>query len=300
MSDTIAKEVQEVLTTPTEEINFEELQSENSSPLNQPVIEKDIGGEKPSEPTKSWNVWKPEDAIEKQNEDSTSATSTDFRREVEASVAEERENETLDAPEQDISNDGNDSEEPLSDEDFELPLSQANQAADALLGMTNNMMEVGGGYFVKIQKHEEFFEFDEIIQIINDQNDRNIQRVKLDKEDQALLRPLLAQVLRKKAKKLSPEQQLMGAILSILVKKAQIVMEVRAENNVLEERILNIIREEKGYEQDNTDEDTVFSDSEAENSIKTDIEQPIEKNKEVNEEVSAATVLEVVPEIEKE
>ena len=136
-----------------------------------------------------------------------------------------------------------------------MPLSQANQAADALLGMSNNVLEVGGGYFVKISKHKEFYEFDEIISVIDQQNDKNVARVKLDKEDKALLRPLLAQILRKKAKKLTPEQQLMGAVLSILMKKAQVVMEVRAENNILEERILDIIRNEKASALEEEQED---------------------------------------------
>ena len=45
MQDKIAQEVQDALTATPEEINFEQLQNEDSSPLNQPVIEKDIGGE---------------------------------------------------------------------------------------------------------------------------------------------------------------------------------------------------------------------------------------------------------------
>ena len=128
-------------------------------------------------------------------------------------------------------------------------------------------MAVGGGYFVKINKHKEFYEFEEILQVIDTQNEKNVERVKLDKEDQALLRPLLAQVLRKKAKKLTPEQQLMGAVISILMKKAQVVMEVRAENTLLEERILDIVREEKGYsEQD----DVEGEDEEIEEAVKAE------------------------------
>jgi len=56
---------------------------------------------------------------------------------------------------------------------------------------------------------------------------------------------LLIAILKKKAKKLTPEQQLLGAVLSILMKKAQVVMEIRAENEILLDRILDIIREEK-------------------------------------------------------
>ena len=123
------------------------------------------------------------------------------------------------------------------------------------------MLAVGGGYFVKIRKHQEFYEFEEIIQVVDQQNDKNVERIKLDKEDQALLRPLLAQVLRKKAKKLTPEQQLMGAVISILMKKAQVVMEVRAENSLLENRILDIVRQEKGETGiDDIEEDDINND----------------------------------------
>ncbi|GAL74622.1 hypothetical protein JCM19275_3477 [Nonlabens ulvanivorans] len=269
MQDNIAKEVQEALTASPEEINFEQLQNEDSSPLNQPVIEKDIGGERPvetdeEEKQKSWNVWKPEQehkTLDELEPGRSGNTKTDFRSTVEANVEKEKAQEPLDAPEQDINGNGfdTDADETVNDQDFEVPLAQANQAADAILGMSNNVLSVGGGYFVKIKKHQEFYEFEEIIQVVDQQNDKNVERIKLDKEDQALLRPLLAQVLRKKAKKLTPEQQLMGAVISILMKKAQVVMEVRAENSLLENRILDIVRQEKG--------ETGIDDIEEENEI---------------------------------
>lgn len=255
MQDKIAQEVQDALTATPEEINFEQLQNEDSSPLNQPVIEKDIGGERPvdtdEEKQKSWNVWKPQQehkTLDELEPGRSGNIQTDFRTKVEAKVEKEKEQEPLDAPEQEINGNEFDTEadETVTDQDFEVPLVQANQAADAILGMSNNVLAVGGGYFVKIRKHQEFYEFEEIIQVVDQQNDKNVERIKLDKEDQALLRPLLAQVLRKKAKKLTPEQQLMGAVISILMKKAQVVMEVRAENNLLENRILDIVRQEKG------------------------------------------------------
>ncbi len=255
MQDKIAQEVQDALTATPEEINFEQLQNEDSSPLNQPVIEKDIGGERPvdadEEKQKSWNVWKPEQehkTLDELEPGRSGNTQTDFRTKVEAKVEKEKEQESLDAPEQEINGNGFDTEadETVTDQDFEVPLAQANQAADAILGMSNNVLAVGGGYFVKIRKHQEFYEFEEIIQVVDQQNDKNVERIKLDKEDQALLRPLLAQVLRRKAKKLTPEQQLMGAVISILMKKAQVVMEVRAENSLLENRIIDIVRQEKG------------------------------------------------------
>lgn len=122
-----------------------------------------------------------------------------------------------------------------------------------MLGMADNLLEVGGGFFVKISKHREFYDFGEVIQVIDEQNTKNIHRIRLDEEDKALIRPLLIIILKKKAQKLSPEQQLMGALISVMVKKAQVVMEIRAENKMLTERILEIIQKEKGVPEEQQD-----------------------------------------------
>ncbi len=318
MQDKIAQEVQEALTTSPEEIVFEQLQNEDSSPLNQPVIEKDIGSERSvnNEKQESWNVWKPQQEEKPVNELETNLNKeTDFRGKVEANVEKEKAQEPLDAPEQEINGNGfeAEAEDTIIDKDFEVPLAQANQAADALLGMTNNVLTVGGGYFVKINKYKEFCEFEEIIQVVDKQNDKNIERIKLDKEDQVLLRPLLAQVLREKTKKLTPEQQLMGAVVSILMKKAQVVLEIRAENSLLEDRILDIIREEKGYSDQDDIEEEVEEENEAEYvSTKTEaksekvrpekpISQPIIEDielEEVDDDINETSILEVAEEPE--
>ena len=59
-------------------------------------------------------------------------------------------------------------------------------------------------------------------------------------------------VLKRKAKRLTPEQQLIGVAISIIVKKAKIVMEVRAENEILVERMLEIIKSQLSAEMNNT------------------------------------------------
>ena len=141
-----------------------------------------------------------------------------------------------------------------------MPTETAKQAVDSILGMSNNVLRIGGGYFIKIRKHKEFYEFDEIVELIDAQNEKNVKRIVLDKEDKALLKPILVTILKKKAKTLTPEQQLMGAVLSILMKKAQVVMGVRAENDLLVERILDIVREEKGYSDLDEDDDEPIQD----------------------------------------
>ena len=153
-------------------------------------------------------------------------------------------------------------------ESFELPTAHAQQAADAILEVTDNLLEVGGGFFVKIRKHKLFFDFEEVIQVIYQQNEKNVQRIKLEPEDKVLLRPLLAAVLKKRAQRLTPEQQLLGAVVSILFKKVQIVAEIRAENEFLVERILHIIKEESQGESKAPGADSL-EEKEAKTSTKT-------------------------------
>lgn len=259
----IEKLVVDVLTQDSEAIDFETPESEEFSPLNQAVVEKDDTNTS----EKDWNVWKggspsTSPSLEKQLE--AQNKSVEVSAEVEEQVVPKD-----NAPEQDIGNDhsretnfesrntsGSDDGAASGDDNtFELPTATAKQAADTILGMANNFLGIGGGYFIKIRKHKEFYEFDEIVELIDQQNSKNIERIKLDKEDKVLLKPLIVAILKKKAKKLTPEQQLTGAIISILMKKAQLVMEVRAENDMLVDRILDIVRDEKGYSDQDLEED---------------------------------------------
>ncbi len=235
------EEVHQVLSN-ADEIQFEELHDEESSPLNQPVVDKDNGANY-SESTQNTSSSDQEQV----NDDTTSNQAEEDAEYMEAE-------EVDDAPEQDI-NEGASEAILIEDdgEEFEIPKGHATQAADSILGIANNVLEVGGGFFVKIKKHKEFYEFEEIIQVIEKQNSKNVNRIKLDDEDKALLRPLLIQILKRKAKKLTPEQQLMGAFISIMMKKGQVVMEIKAENEILVERILDIVREEKGYSEQDED-----------------------------------------------
>ena len=258
MSKSIEEEVQEVLNQTTDKVEFEEPLDPQSSPLNQPVVENEIGHTKPE--SKKESTKEPVSKAEKP------VAEAQENVEEEAIPTKEEElnfetNETDNVPEQEIGSGtyNEQLEEELSNdegENFELPSGHARQAADTILGMTDNIMAVGGGFFIKIKKHKEFYDFEEVIQVIEEQNEKNIKRLKLDEEDKILLRPLLISMLKRKAKKLTPEQQLLGAVLSILMKKAQVVMEIKAENEILVERILDVIREEKGYsDQDLVDEE---------------------------------------------
>jgi len=258
MSKSIEEEVQEVLNQTTDKVEFEEPLDPQNSPLNQPVVENEIGHTKPESKKESVKeavpkAEEPVAAAQEKVEDNLGDDSKEDELNFEA-------NETDNVPEQEIGSGtyNEQLEEELSNdegENFELPSGHARQAADTILGMTDNIMAVGGGFFIKIKKHKEFYDFEEVIQVIEEQNEKNIRRLKLDEEDKILLHPLLISMLKRKAKKLTPEQQLLGAVLSILMKKAQVVMEIKAENEILVERILDVIREEKGYSDQDLDEE---------------------------------------------
>ncbi|MEM7291408.1 MAG: hypothetical protein AAF412_13725 [Pseudomonadota bacterium] len=126
-----------------------------------------------------------------------------------------------------------------------MPDEQAELLADAILGMTDNVLSFGGGFFVKIKKRREFLEFEAFRENVDLLNQRNLERIKLDEADKALLRPLLKAVMKQKAKKLTPEQALIGAVITILMKKVQHMVEIHQENKIFEERMLAEIRELK-------------------------------------------------------
>jgi len=269
MSD-IHEEVQQVLTN-QDNIQFEELSGEETSPLNQPVVEKEDNDQQ-SEP------------ISEEREDSDKTSFGEQQPE------QEEPEEVDDASEQEIDDNYSEATVVDNEEEFELPTGHAKQAADTILGMTDNVLGIGGGYFVKIRKHKEFYDFEEIIQVIDKQNTKNVKRIKLDEEDKILLRPLLIAILKKKAKVLTPEQQLLGAIISILMKKAQVVMEIKAENEILTERILDIVREEKGYSEQDEDYD--------ENEHQQEEQEP-EKSEEEPEEVVVEEVVVKKPPVQQ-
>lgn len=233
----------------SEEVPFEELADESSSPLNEKVEDGDIGFTKKKESKVEPPAMKTE-VVETPSAKQSISQNPQVKIQEKEKVVEEKEEERMDfnneklddAPEQEIGSSQNKSG---AAEEFELPDEHAQMAAESFLGMTDNLIELGGGYFVTIKKHKDFYDFDEIIQIIDQQNDKNITRIKLDEQDKMLLRPLLVAVIKRKAKTLTPEQQLFGVAVTIIFKKARIVMQIRAENDILVERMLDIIRREK-------------------------------------------------------
>lgn len=253
----LQQEVETALKEDQENFLFETPLGEEASPLNQPVKEKDIA-----------HI---ETEVEEQPEENELEPSSE--QDFSPPNAEEHD----DAPEQII----NENFDPLlppqeSDEPIEIPTEHANTMANSILGMTNNFFALGMGFFVKIKKEKDFYEFDEVIQVIDEFNEKNVKKVILDKEDQALIKPLLIQILKKKSKLLSPEQQLAGVVVSILLKKIQMMAEIRKGNEALLDQISEMIRSSK-------EEETEYKE-EAEQEFSTEELQELKRLSEEQEE----------------
>lgn len=245
MSDNSKELIESVLKKDAQDIAFEPIPEENDSPLAQPVVQKsDTSGDVNAAKNETKNP---------------SGTAEEKKEEPKA-----KQEAPSDAPEQEINADplpeGEKKESGSSsgneEGEFSMPLEHAGLMADSIIGTINNtVLEVGAGYFVTISKHKDFYDFEELIQVIEEQNTKNIKRIKLDEEDKALLRPLLIHILRKKAAALSPEKQLLMVAISIIIKKAKVVVEIRMENQILVERIRDIIRKEVRAKQEEQEEE---------------------------------------------
>ena len=246
-NEKLQQEIEAALKEGEEASDFEQIIDEHDSPLNQPVKEKDIGGNQGDVPQPFQEMDEGQ-----QQQESDQDNPGQHQPVFDTSVVDE-------APEQMIEQNFTPGQD-IEAADMEIPPDQLNTMANTFLGVSNNFLGIGGGFFVKINKEKEFYEFEEVVQIIDEHNQRNIKRIQLDEEDFALLRPLLAQILQKKAKNLTVEQQLIGAVISILVKKIQVMIEIKTENQLLIEKIRDVIQGKRAEEA----EEAQFSEYEEE------------------------------------
>jgi hypothetical protein len=235
------KEYEESLDTT--DVQWEDVPNEELSPINEPVKQGEISGN-----VIDLSAPAPIGDDVEEVEESQPTNDLEVDNLEGDSNFKESKKEPLDAPEQEI--DAKESEEDFSEGDgnsLNIPDSHSRVAANSIIGVTSHMLEVGAGFFVKIKKEKSFYQFEEVIQQLDAQNDKNVKRFRLDEEDQALLRPILVQVLNAKAQKLTPEQQLIGAALAILMKKGQMALEIKAENQMLVNQLKESIRAASRY-----------------------------------------------------
>ena len=293
MSQESENEIFDALSVSPENMEFEEPLEASASPLNQPVVNKELKNHMNghnhnfSDETGNNKIYDSDNVIGNADEEPLEQYEYDG------------------VPEQEFQNEG------IKDkfsENFEVPESHLEMEADAYLGYGDLGLEIGGGFFVRIKKHKDFFDFDEVIQVIDELDEKNINRMKLDETDKAFLRPLIIEVLKKKTKRLTPEQLLIQGILAIATKKFQLLMQIRKENNMAIDRLIDHITEIKTQErkldnqqhnptkkEEGIQQEDVTYDEEQKDSTPTSNKQELNKDPEFTNEVSRM-VLEVADE----
>jgi hypothetical protein len=221
-----------------ENIEYEEISEIETSPMNEPV-----------------KVGEVSEGIQKEeflsSENSTQTKESTSEEDLPEGMLEDYMHESeppLDAPEQiideELEEDELNNHQSASSSAFDNANHHAGIAADSFIGIANQVLEIGGGFYIKIKRTKSHIYFDELLERNNSTkfkpigdkldalNSKNINRIKLDSADIALLRPILVEVLKSQTKKMTPEQQLIAVGISIAVKKAQSVMEIKAENKL--------------------------------------------------------------------
>ncbi|MFY0689127.1 MAG: hypothetical protein JXQ90_18300 [Cyclobacteriaceae bacterium] len=228
----IDKEIKEILTS-TDEIEFEKVQGAETSPLTEPI--KDKTGEV--------------DALTQQEIQDTVQAPADDQSTPEQPFVEDE------IPEQEINEvDEEELENNEEEAEAELPPEYAKLAANSAISTVENLIVAGGSYFVNVKKHEEYFDFPEVIEVIDEHNAKYAEHLKFEKEEKAAMRPLLAEILKKRAKKLTVEQQFLGLFISSMAKRVQTMAQDRAEIKVLESSIRQLILETR---QDDVEDDSL-------------------------------------------
>ncbi len=240
---TESNESQQIEAAFTEEISYEAIADVESSPMNEAVKEGEVSEgtiAPPNSPLEVDGVYNeeeiPPELLKQFVEEHTTPTDAP---EQEINIGEEAFDE-IDSGEQE--------EEGMAIK-AQLGISQADHhagiAADSLIGMTDNLLETGGGFLVKMEKKKIYYDFDKITTTadsdtkslsaqIDQFNDKAIQKIKLDDEDKKQLRPVLKEVLKRRSTALTPEQQLIALGITILAKHGKAAIEIRKERMALQ------------------------------------------------------------------
>ena len=126
---------------------------------------------------------------------------------------------------------------------FNIPSGSANDLIDFGQKGLNYAIGIFGPMLVGVKLHQEFYNYTGVVEQIKEQNEKNTERIKFDNEDIDMIRePLVAMMQEKGIRGLTNGEKLVVGLLMIGVKKAKIVVEIKKENKILENNILDLIR----------------------------------------------------------
>jgi hypothetical protein len=137
-----------------------------------------------------------------------------------------------------IVNEGGDGTSP-----FNIPSGSANDLIDFGQKGLNYAIGIFGPMLVGVKLHREFYNFKGAVEQIKEQNEKNTEKIKFDDEDIDMIRePLVAMMQEKGIRGLTNGEKLVVGLLMIGVKKAKIIVEIRKENKILENNLMDLIR----------------------------------------------------------
>lgn len=126
---------------------------------------------------------------------------------------------------------------------FNIPSGSANDLIDFGQKGLNYAIGIFGPMLVGVKLHREFYNFKGAVEQIKEQNEKNTEKIKFDDEDIDMIRePLVAMMQEKGIRGLTNGEKLVVGLLMIGVKKAKIIVEIRKENKILENNLMDLIR----------------------------------------------------------
>lgn len=210
----IEKEIQEALSADGQEIQLETSPNQDVSPLNHPVVEKEAPGA-------GMHGTDPQVLPGEESNDQ----------------GQDIPEEPLDAPEQTF--DQSPEEADIDDGgNVQMEDKEAKIVANSILGMFDSGLALGKP-LVSLKVKPEYFGDEDILAFVEEQNARGLEAITLSGAEKNMLRPPLIEVVKKRAKKVSPEAQLIGLGIMIMAGKAQTMLSLRKDLVAAEERLMN-------------------------------------------------------------
>lgn len=219
-------EIHAALSVSEENIPLEGNLPADESPLNEPVSEGDIGLNQPTD-TQTRQNNRPE-ACRIEHSEAVDSQESPFDTSGTDTAPPHQETDSI--------KDQDDRPEPLNER-------QLGVQADSYLGMVIYLIDMGGGFLVKMKKHPEFCEFEEIVEMIDQMNEQNMKHIQLSEEEKNMLWPLIIEVLRSSTKQMSTQGHLLMSGAVILLTKIRVAMSIHSEMKVQTQNILEAIRE---------------------------------------------------------
>lgn len=137
-----------------------------------------------------------------------------------------------------IVNEGGDGTSP-----FNIPSGSANDLIDFGQKALNYGIGIFGPMLVGVKLHPQFYNFKGVVEEIKEQNEKNTEKIKFDDEDINMIRePIVAMMQEKGIRGLTNGEKLVVGLLMIGVKKAKVIVEIRKENKILENKLMDLIR----------------------------------------------------------